>query len=147
MYLFDISAFADRNALSPLSPFLREEGSTPEQFFSRYARAYSKMGSYKGEVWGVPSTPTTIALYWNKDLFRAAGLDPERPPRTIAELNAMSDKLTVYDAAGNLKQVGFLPQQVGGWVWAFPQWFGGGLFDGENVTIGTDPANESLSSG
>jgi len=141
IFLDDICAFADRNALSPLGHFIREDGSTPEQFLSRYARAYSGMGSYEGEIWGVPSTPTTVALYWNKDLFRAAGLDPERPPRTIAELVAMSDKLTVYDAAGQLVQVGFLPQQDSGWIFGFPQWFGGQLFDGRNITIGTDPAN------
>ena len=63
-----------------------------------------------GDVWAVPSTPTTTAFYWNKDLFRAAGLDPEKPPRTLAELVAMSKKLTLRDAAGNLTQVGFLPQ-------------------------------------
>ncbi len=139
VYLLDICAFADRDALTPLSPFIRQAGSTPDQFTSRYARAYADMGTYQGEIWGVPSTPTTAVLYWNKDLFRAAGLDPEKPPRTIAELQTMSDKLTVRDDHGNLKQVGFLPQQQSGWIWAFVPWFGGELFDGKNITIGTSP--------
>ncbi len=138
VYLIDVCAFADRNALSPLSPFIREDGSTPEQFTSRYARAYANMGTYRGEIWGVPSTPTTGALYWNKDLFRAAGLDPERPPRTIAEMVSMSKKLTVRDAAGNLKQVGFHSSAVRV-NWALVPWFGGELFDGKNVTVGTSP--------
>jgi len=141
VYLSDICAFTDRNALSPLSHFIQEDGTTTEQFLARYAKAYAHMGSYRGEIWGVPSTPTTGALYWNKDLFRAAGLDPEQPPRTIDELVSMSEKLTVRDAAGRLDQVGFLPQQEGSWIWAFPQWFGGELFDGNRITIGTDPAN------
>ncbi|HEX4141804.1 MAG TPA: ABC transporter substrate-binding protein [Candidatus Methylacidiphilales bacterium] len=141
VYLNDIYAFADRNALTPLSPFIRADGLTPDQFNSRYARAYAGMGTYGGEVWGVPSTPTTIALYWNKDLFRAAGLDPEKPPRTIADLVSMSKKLTVHDAEGNLTQVGFLPQQQEWWGWAFPLWFGGQIFDGKNITIGTNPIN------
>jgi multiple sugar transport system substrate-binding protein len=141
IYLANICSFADRNALMPLDGFIRDDGTTPDQFLSRYAKAYADMGSYQGKVWGVPSTPTTSALFWNKDLFRAAGLDPEKPPRTVAELVSMSEKLTLRDASGNLKQVGFLPQASGGVVWAFPQWFGGKLFDGKNVTIGTDPAN------
>jgi ABC-type glycerol-3-phosphate transport system substrate-binding protein len=141
IYLENICSFADRNALTPLDGFIRDDGSTPDQFLSRYAKAYTGMGSYHGKVWGVPSTPTTSALFWNKELFRSAGLDPDRPPRTLAELEAMSAKLTLRDASGNLKQVGFLPQASGGWIWAFPQWFGGELFDGRNVTIGADPAN------
>jgi ABC-type glycerol-3-phosphate transport system substrate-binding protein len=141
VYLNDICAFADRGALTPLSPFMQAGGLSADQFDSRYARAYAGLGSYRGEVWGVPSTPTTVVLYWNKDLFRAAGLDPEQPPRTIAELVSMSAKLTLRDATGHLKQVGFLPQQYGSWIWAFPLWFGGSLFDGNHITIGTDPNN------
>jgi multiple sugar transport system substrate-binding protein len=141
IYLENICSFADRAALIPLDDFIRADGSTPDQFLNRYAKAYARMGSYRGRTWGVPSTPTTCALYWNKDLFHAAGLDPEKPPRTLAELDAMSAKLTLRDAAGRLRQVGFLPQASAGWIWAFPQWFGGELFDGRNVTIGTDPIN------
>jgi ABC-type glycerol-3-phosphate transport system substrate-binding protein len=137
VYLSSIFPFADRDALTPLDGFIRDDGSTPDQFLSRYARAYAGMGSYQGKLFGVPSTPLITAFYWNKELFRAAGLDPEKPPRTLAELESMSAKLTVRDASGNLKQVGFLPPTL----WALPQWFGGSLFDGKNVTIGTDPAN------
>ncbi|WP_328803833.1 extracellular solute-binding protein [Paracoccus xiamenensis] len=35
--------------------------------------------------WGVPIAFSTKALYWNKDLFTEAGLDPEKPPTTWAE--------------------------------------------------------------
>lgn len=38
-----------------------------------------------GTQWGVPIAFSTKALYWNKDLFKAAGLDPEKPPTTWAE--------------------------------------------------------------
>lgn len=38
-----------------------------------------------GTQWGVPIAFSTKALYWNKDLFRQAGLDPEKPPTTWAE--------------------------------------------------------------
>ena len=141
LYVTNICSFADRDALMPLDPFIQEDGSTSDQFLSRYSKAYADMGSYQGKVWAVPSTPTTVALFWNKELFRAAGLDPEKPPRTLMELDSRSAKLTRRDSSGNLVQVGFLPQASGGWTWAFPQWFGGELFDGKNVTLGTNPAN------
>src|SRR4030095_6025958 len=53
------------------------------------------------------------ALYWNKDLFEAAGLDPDTPPQTMEELAEFADKLTIRGADGKLEQIGFLPDQ--GW--------------------------------
>ena len=38
-----------------------------------------------GKQWGVPVAFSTKSLYWNKDLFAAAGLDPEKAPKTWAE--------------------------------------------------------------
>jgi sn-glycerol 3-phosphate transport system substrate-binding protein len=33
-----------------------------------------------GKVWGIPFQRSTIVLYWNKELFKEAGLDPNKPP-------------------------------------------------------------------
>lgn len=41
--------------------------------------------TFDGTQWGVPVAFSTKALYWNKDLFAQAGLDPEKPPTTWAE--------------------------------------------------------------
>ncbi|WP_411196117.1 ABC transporter substrate-binding protein, partial [Rhizobium sp.] len=41
--------------------------------------------TFEGNQWGVPIAFSTKALYWNKDLFKQAGLDPEKPPKTWAE--------------------------------------------------------------
>ena len=41
--------------------------------------------TFEGTQWGVPIAFSTKALYWNKDLFKQAGLDPETPPKTWAE--------------------------------------------------------------
>lgn len=41
-----------------------------------------------GQVWGLPRAFSTKALYWNKDLFKAAGLDPEKAPATWDEMYA-----------------------------------------------------------
>ncbi len=54
-----------------------------------------------GEQWGLPRAFSTKALYWNKGLFEAAGLDPESPPATWDEMfeaaKAVSDNT---DASG-----------------------------------------------
>ncbi len=52
-----------------------------------------------GQVWGSPIAFSTKALYWNKDLFTAAGLDPESPPTTwdewLAAATAISENTDV----------------------------------------------------
>ncbi len=142
LYLQNVFSFADCAALTPLDDFIRKEGETPAQWLQRYYKVFAAMCTYRGTVWALPSTPATTALHWNKRLFREAGLDPERPPRTLEELDAFAEKLTKRDPkTGAITQLGFLPQEPGWWSWAFPAWFGGRYWDGTNITIGTDPHN------
>ena len=48
----------------------------------------------EGKTWGIPFQRSTIVAYYNKDLFRAAGLDPESPPSTWDELISAGKALT-----------------------------------------------------
>ncbi|CAN0604765.1 unnamed protein product, partial [Ectocarpus sp. 12 AP-2014] len=48
-------------------------------------------------VYGIPRASNTIALYYNKDLFEAAGLDPDTPPSTWDELYEAATALTDPD--------------------------------------------------
>jgi multiple sugar transport system substrate-binding protein len=52
-------------------------------------------GEYEGRYYSVPFRHDGAGLYYNKDLFTAAGLDPEHPPQTWAELVEYCKKLTV----------------------------------------------------
>ncbi len=70
-----------------------------------------------GKTWGVPFQRSTIVMYWNKELFKAAGLDPERPPRNWNELVEFGTKLTQRDAAGNVSTYGVQVPSSG-----FPYW-------------------------
>jgi len=57
--------------------------------------------TFDGTQWGVPVAFSTKALFWNKDLFEAAGLDPETPPKTWEEKIAFAKQITEKtDAAG-----------------------------------------------
>lgn len=49
--------------------------------------------TFDGKQWGVPIAFSTKALYWNKDLFKQAGLDPEKPPKTWAEEIAFAKQI------------------------------------------------------
>ncbi|WP_426232562.1 ABC transporter substrate-binding protein [Pararhizobium sp. DWP3-4] len=49
--------------------------------------------TFDDNQWGVPVAFSTKALYWNKDLFKQAGLDPETPPKTWAEEIAFAKQI------------------------------------------------------
>ncbi len=54
--------------------------------------------TFGGKQWGVPIAFSTKALYWNKGLFRQAGLDPEKPPKTWAE--ELADARAIKEKTG-----------------------------------------------
>lgn len=47
-----------------------------------------------GEIWTMPYAMSNIVLYYNKDMFKAVGLDPNKPPTTWGELVDYAKKLT-----------------------------------------------------
>jgi ABC-type glycerol-3-phosphate transport system substrate-binding protein len=132
-----IPAYAENNALTPLDKMAGEAGVRREN----YIDVVWQLCSHRGHLWALPSTPTSVALVWNKKLFREAGLDPDQPPRSIAELERYNEKLTRYRPDGRLQSIGFLPEDTDWWdtMWGF--WFGGKLWDGERTVTANSPEN------
>ena len=48
----------------------------------------------EGKTWGVPFQRSTVLLYYNKDMFKGAGLDPEVAPKSWDEVIEYGKKLT-----------------------------------------------------
>ncbi len=77
-----------------------------------------------GSTYAIPFQNSMYYLYWNKDLFTQAGLDPETPPANFDEFAEMASKLTNPDmniyGAGLFMSYGnqqmSLMQQKGGWA-------------------------------
>jgi sn-glycerol 3-phosphate transport system substrate-binding protein len=76
-------------------------------------------GTYKGKVYGIPFQRSTIVLYWNKDAFKDAGLDPNKPPASWDEMTKMAQKLVKKDAAGNVQRWGVMVPSTGYAYWMF----------------------------
>jgi sn-glycerol 3-phosphate transport system substrate-binding protein len=55
---------------------------------------FMENSSTGGKTYGIPWQRSTIILYYNKDAFSAAGLDPDRPPANWDELRSMARQLT-----------------------------------------------------
>src|SRR5829696_3522907 len=72
-----------------------------------------KIMSYANKVWFLPGSEANadFILFWNKQHFREAGLDPEKGPTTIAELDSMAQKLT-RENAGQLDRLAMKPWDV-----------------------------------
>ena len=82
-------------------------------------------------AYALPFVNFNNALYWNKDLFSAAGLDPETPPKTIEELLDFAEKLTVKEG-DRITQIGVLPTlRLQEMAWRF----GGDWYDPANGTV------------
>lgn len=78
--------------------------------------------SLDGKLYGMPFNNSTPILYYNKDLFRAAGLDPESPPKTMDELIAYGKKISKKDAKGNLEVSGCEINNSDINEWLFSEW-------------------------
>ncbi len=76
-------------------------------------------GTYKGKVYGIPFQRSTIVMYWNKDAFKEAGLDPEKPPTNWSEMQQMAAKLVKKDAGGNVSRWGVMVPSTGYAYWMF----------------------------
>ena len=75
-------------------------------------------GVTRGKTWGIPFQRSTIVMYYNKDAFRAAGLDPEKAPASWDELVSAGKKLTKSDGS----QWGLMIPSTG-----YPYWMFGAL--------------------
>jgi multiple sugar transport system substrate-binding protein len=60
-----------------------------------------------GQLYGIPMDMASISMYYRKDFFREAGLDPERPPRTWDEVTEMGKALVKRDSSGRMTRAGW----------------------------------------
>ncbi|MBO6718257.1 MAG: sugar ABC transporter substrate-binding protein [Rhizobiaceae bacterium] len=69
------------------------------------------VATWEDRIYGVPLYADVSALFYNKDLFEQAGLDPNKPPTSLAELREYADKITAL--GGDVKGY-FLPGSCAG---------------------------------
>uniref|UniRef100_A0A831WZC0 Extracellular solute-binding protein n=2 Tax=Thermorudis TaxID=1649508 RepID=A0A831WZC0_9BACT len=116
--------FAAKGQLAEISP---EEFGFKESDFWPGAL---KSCRWQGKLYGLPTNNESMALIWNKQLFREAGLDPDQPPATWEDLVIYSKQ--IKDATGKYgyglvarQNHGNTPFRFMPIVWAY----GGGAFD------------------
>jgi sn-glycerol 3-phosphate transport system substrate-binding protein len=88
---------AAKGAVKPVNQLMREAGEPfdPQAYLPAITGYYS---TAKGEMLSMPFNSSSAVMWINRDGFRKAGLDPDRPPKTWPE---------VFEAAKKLKAAGF----------------------------------------
>lgn len=137
LWTAQVVPWAMKRALIPLDDYIKKAGIKRES----YIAPYWDLQSFKGQMWALPSTVASIALHYNKGMFKEAGLDPNKPPVTIKDLELYNDKLTKRDADGNITQMGHNPTWPGWWKGLWGSFFGGRLYDPEAKKITADDPN------
>ena len=88
---FDLIFMPDFMKAGFLTDLTATLGADPNQ--AKVAQAFKDLATYDGKLYGTGFTPDVSILLYNKDLFAAAGLDPEKPPATLAELQDYATKI------------------------------------------------------
>lgn len=70
-----------------------------------------------GHWYSMPFRGYNFRLVWNKDLFEAAGLDPETPPTTYEELITAAKAITEYGATQSPQKYGFMLPTGEEWIY------------------------------
>jgi len=140
---FLVASYAARGAFLELDEFVKRDGLRGEDFFDApWAECF-----YQNRPYAVPYDTDVRVLYYNRRLFREAGLDPDRPPRTWSELVEYSRKLTRRRPDGRLEQVGYHPVFGNLGALYLYGWQKGGRFvseDGRRVTLDDPRLVEAL---
>jgi sn-glycerol 3-phosphate transport system substrate-binding protein len=128
----DMFTLIDEDAIVPIDNFVKTDDD--RKWLGSFYKAFMLNSQTGGKTWGVPFQRSTVVQYWNKELFKEAGLDPNKPPQTWKELVEVGKKLTKSDASGKVTQFGVQIPSSG-----FPYW----LFQGLTTQNGAILANEA----
>ena len=132
----------DSDSVVPVGACIEASGLDTSQFQRSALAAYSA----GGVQWGMPFNVSNPVLYYNRSMFEAAGLDPDRPPQSLAELREHSQAIVDSGAAAYGIALDTGSDSGGGWF--LEQWFANaGEFYADNGNGRLAPATRVLYDG
>lgn len=116
-------------------------------YFNALSKAHISVGTYKDHIFGLPFSADGSVLIWNKKLFKQAGLDPEKGPKTWAEIRSDAEKVNAL--GGDIKGFYFSGNCGGCNIFTFTPliWASGGdIFsaDGRKATLDTPQMRDAI---
>lgn len=128
----DMFTLIDEDAIVPFDDLIKT--AADKAWLKSFYPAFMENSQTGGKTWGIPFQRSTVVLFYNKDAFKEAGLDPNRPPATWTEMREFAQKLTRRDGSGNVTQWGVQIPSSG-----FPYW----LFQGLAIENGVNLMNQA----
>lgn len=126
----------EEDIIEPFDAYVTDE--EKESWIGGFYPSFMENSQTGGQTWGIPFQRSTPVMYWNKEAFAEAGLDPEVAPQNWDELVEMGKKLTKTDASGNVTQWGVRIPTSG-----FPYWLFQGLTTPNGVILANAEGNET----
>ncbi|EIJ48187.1 sugar ABC transporter periplasmic protein [Herbaspirillum sp. GW103] len=113
----DLFTLIDENAIVPIDSLA---GSADDKkWIDGFYKGFMENSQTDGKTWGIPFQRSTIVMYYNKSLFKQAGLNPDKAPANWNEMVEAAKKLTRRDANGNVTQWGVKIPSTGFGYWMF----------------------------
>ena len=128
----DMFTLIDEDAIVPFDELIKTD--EDRAWLKAFYPAFMENSQTGGKTWGIPFQRSTIVLYYNKEAFKEAGLDPNHPPAPWTEMREYAQKLTKRDASGNVSQWGVQIPSSG-----FPYW----LFQALAIENGVNLMNQA----
>jgi len=113
----DIITLTDENAVVAVDDLAKT--AEDKAWLSGFFPGFMENAQLGGKTYAIPFQRSTPVLYWNKDLFKEAGLDPDKGPANWQEMADFAKKLTKKDASGNVTQWGVQIPTDGNTSWLF----------------------------
>ncbi len=113
----ELFTLLDMDAIEPLDGFVSKD--TDKEFIGDFYTAFLENSQAKGNLWSLPFQRSTIVLYYNKEMFKRAGLDPAKAPANWAELVDFARKLTITKQDGSTETWGLEIPSTGFQYWMF----------------------------
>jgi sn-glycerol 3-phosphate transport system substrate-binding protein len=132
----DMFTLIDEDAIVPFDGLL--QGADDHAWVKSFYPAFMANSQTGGKTWGIPFQRSTIVLYWNKEAFKQAGLDPDKGPANWDQMVEFAKKLTKTDASGNVTQWGVKIPSSG-----FPYWLFQGLTTPNDAILMNEAGTET----
>lgn len=98
MFSIDAYDLIEQDLIVPFDDIAKTDAD--KAWLNGFYPALMANGQIEDKTWGIPFQRSTIVAYYNKDMFRSAGLDPEMPPKTWDDIISMGKALTKDDTYG-----------------------------------------------
>ncbi len=114
LFLWPTPRYAAEGVLENLDPYIEASDYNLDDYWP----ALLESASYDGSVYGFPRDISVEVLYYNKDLFDAAGLDYPDESWTWDDLRSAAEQLTVTEENGRVTQYGLAMEGVKYQLWS-----------------------------